>query len=249
LLAIGADGARGGWLAVACQAPSLDAPPTQRRTEIRLLATIDELAAWRATAPAAPSALPVGVDMPIGLPDWGGQRRCEPHARRLLQHRASTIFPAPPRALITAATYPEARARVADRRRTHPGTRSISAQAFALAPKIRELDAHLTRDPPARDWLYEVHPELSFRALAGGQPQPPKQRVEGGEARVRLLREPFPDLLKVISDTPIPPRLAKPDDILDAYACLWSALRIARGEAVQLGGEPDTLGLPMRIVY
>ena len=41
------------------------------------------------------------------------------------------------------------------------------------------------------------------------------------------------------------------DDILDSIAALWTAHRIASGQAFALPGrsETDQLGLPMRIVY
>jgi hypothetical protein len=42
---------------------------------------------------------------------------------------------------------------------------------------------------------------------------------------------------------------ARPDDVLDAYAVLWTALRHGRGESRTLGGdETDSRGLVMRIV-
>jgi predicted RNase H-like nuclease len=43
---------------------------------------------------------------------------------------------------------------------------------------------------------------------------------------------------------------AAPDDVLDAFAALWSADRIARGEAINLPAIPprDSVGLRMEIV-
>ena len=38
------------------------------------------------------------------------------------------------------------------------------------------------------------------------------------------------------------------DDALDAAVCALVARRWARGEAEALGGEPDALGVPMRVV-
>ena len=53
----------------------------------------------------------------------------------------------------------------------------------------------------------------------------------------------------------IRPRGARVDDVLDAFAVLWSAERFARGEHVVLGRDAqqglvmhDERGLPMRIV-
>lgn len=53
LLGIGVDGAPRGWVAVGCFGPGLDAGAEQRRSEPRFFATIEELAAWRASQPGA----------------------------------------------------------------------------------------------------------------------------------------------------------------------------------------------------
>jgi predicted RNase H-like nuclease len=51
-------------------------------------------------------------------------------------------------------------------------------------------------------------------------------------------------------ELPPVPRGAGEDDLLDAFAALWSAERITRGEHKVLGdGHTDVTGLPMRIVY
>ena len=42
--------------------------------------------------------------------------------------------------------------------------------------------------------------------------------------------------------------LPRGDDHLDALAAAWSAHRWTHGTAEVLGGEPDALGRPMRIV-
>jgi predicted RNase H-like nuclease len=46
------------------------------------------------------------------------------------------------------------------------------------------------------------------------------------------------------------PRGAQEDDLLDAFAALWTAERIHDGVAQTLGdAHADRTGLPMRIVY
>ena len=62
---------------------------------------------------------------------------------------------------IVATTYDQVR---------HHG---ISRQAFGILPKIRQVDACMT--PALQHQVYEAHPELAFRALAG-QPMAAQQK-------------------------------------------------------------------------
>jgi len=52
----------------------------------------------------------VAVDIPIGLPLPGTTRTCDVLARKLLGPRRSSAFPAPPRALLSAADHTTANA-------------------------------------------------------------------------------------------------------------------------------------------
>jgi predicted RNase H-like nuclease len=92
--------------------------------------------------------------------------------------------------------------------------------------------------------VIEVHPETSFATLSGAasSPLPAKASTDGAVARVRLLEPIFGTL-----DTSLPG--AKADDVVDAYAALWTAERFAAGDHVVLGdGARDERGLVMRIV-
>jgi predicted RNase H-like nuclease len=84
--------------------------------------------------------------------------------------------------------------------------------------------------PPGPVRLYEVHPELSFAALAGGAPLPDSKHTLAGLAVRR-------GLLRAAGIT-LPPRVAglAENDLLDAAAVAWSARRIAAGLAVVLAG-------------
>ena len=95
--------------------------------------------------------------------------------------------------------------------------------------------------PETQHRFIEVHPECSFRALTGSV-LAPKRTALGRDQRRQAL-EPIFGIVE--------PRLAgaRPDDILDAYAVLWTALRHQRRESVVLGGsEVDGRGLIMQIV-
>jgi predicted RNase H-like nuclease len=76
--------------------------------------------------------------------------------------------------------------------------------------------------------LYEVHPEVSFRAMNDGEPLAHRKKSAGGALeRLRLLQRHgihLPRLSQAVATVPL-------DDVLDAAAAAWSALRIARGEA------------------
>jgi predicted RNase H-like nuclease len=107
--------------------------------------------------------------------------------------------------------------------------RAESAVLRAL-PKIREVD-EFTSD--AR--IFEVHPELSFLAMADGVPLVHAKKPWGGQALRRELLERvgilIPRNLGAAGDAPT-------DDVLDAAAAAWSASRIALGRAVPYPREP-----------
>lgn len=160
----------------------------------------------------------VGIDIPIGLPDvGGGPRACDVEARRLLPvGRKSSVFPAP--------------ARGADVAR-------MSRQTFNILPKIAEVDALMT--PSLQSRVVEVHPEVSFGAMAGAAMSHGKRTAPGRAERLAALG---------LSAVPVV-RGAAADDVLDSLAVLWTAQRVARGSERRLGdGARDSRGLRMEIV-
>jgi predicted RNase H-like nuclease len=223
----GVDGCRGGWL-------SADVSPGE-----------DPAFEWRLWSLGETGALlhdesvgAVAIDVPIGLPD-AGSRECDREARKLLGRRGVSVFPAPCRAVLTAASYPDARSLLAAR-----GGASMSAQAFGIVRAVAAVDAHVTAGDDSR--VAECHPEVVFCLLGGGPALPGKKTYDGATIRRRLLAAVWPDLDAVLAARP--PRTPD-DDALDALACAWSALRFARGEHRTFGdGSRDSRGLPMRIV-
>lgn len=193
----------------------------------------------------------IAVDMPIGLPEVAGTegRVCEVLARQRLGQRQSSVFSVPSRA---AAMEEDYRKSCAVNLEHSDPPRKVSKQCFNLLPKIREIDALITPDLQAR--IHEVHPELAFWALNGEQPLELAKKIksrpnpEGLELRRALLRAAgFPiDTLKTGA---WPKTQVGEDDILDACACAWSAMRIFRGEHITLPPEPvrDGHGLRMEI--
>jgi predicted RNase H-like nuclease len=188
----------------------------------------------------------IAIDIPIGLSD-DGPRACDLAARRLLgRPRASSVFPAPCRGALRAATYRRA---CALSRRTL-GV-ALSLECFNIVPKIREVDALIT--PARQRFVREVHPELVFALLSGTGLglAPPKRTPDGERVRRRLLRRVAPRFDPEAVRRRLGPSRVCRDDVIDAVACLVAAARIRRGEARVLpdGTVPrDARGLRMEIV-
>ena len=218
---LGADGSPGGGWVVA---ELTDGAPPRWHGVVGARALLELAAGLDADA--------VALDVPIGLPEQG-LRRCDVEARaRLRGGGASSVFAAPARSALGFRTYAEAR----------PSLPALSAQAFGLVERIRDVDELLREaGPGVHDLVVECHPEVSLRALTG-RVLPRKKSGPGALQRLRALEAalgPVPD---------DPPASAALDDALDALACAWTALRWRSGTADVLGSEVDATGVPMRIV-
>jgi predicted RNase H-like nuclease len=178
--------------------------------------------------------LQIGIDMPIGLSD-GPPRACDIEARKYLRRAGSSVFPAPPRAALECSTYESALA-VA---RSTTG-RGISVQTYNIMRKVLEVDRLI--DPTTPDAVVEVHPECAFKMMNGDDSLPSKKTLDGKVVRRRLLAEHF--------DLPTAaPRGAGLDDMLDAYAVLWSMRRFRLGRHHEFGdGTRDARRIEMRII-
>jgi predicted RNase H-like nuclease len=227
----GIDGCRGGWVAVA-KVTETGALIWRRAGSLAAL-----LAEWTPAVTAA--------DIPIGLPD-AGPRQCDVAARRLLgPGRGSSVFPAPIRRLLHAHSYQDA-----CRIRLSVDNKKISKQTYAILPKIRETDELMRNGIGPLTQVREVHPEVSFTFLAGGNPMQYSKRKPEGKRERRALLEPLygPWLAGALSERKL--LGCAEDDIVDAFVALWTAERIAQGKAQTLPETPpkDRYGLPMEIV-
>lgn len=228
---VGVDGCPGGWVAVVWDDGLGTLPARAHASFADLLAAHDEAAA-------------IGIDIPIGLAE-GRPRRCDVEARRVLGARRSSVFPAPDPRLLATSTYHAATA--LSRELLGKG---ISRQAFAIYPKVAEVNAAMT--PELQRRVVEVHPEVSFTALASRPMAYPKRTPEGFAERRAYLQAAFPgvdipdrDAARQVA------RPASPDDVLDAIVAAWTAKRFATERACRLPEVPDTdaRGLRMEIVY
>lgn len=208
---VGVDGTRGRWVTIAID----------REGAFQSAAVCDRLEDVLA---AHGDADAFGIDVPLGMPE-SGPRAADAAARVALGSRRATIFMTPPRAVLEAPTYAEARARA-----TELTGKSISAQSYALRHNVLEADG-LRVDPR----VFEVHPELAFGAMAGRILLTGKRSWNGASERRDLLASEglvLPSDLGAGGAVPV-------DDVLDAAAAAWSARRIARGEADRVPEAPE----------
>ena len=194
-----------------------------------------------------PRPILLTIDIPIGLPN-AGSRQCDIEARRCLRPpRASSVFPAPVRAALTASSRAEASAitNAIDGRR-------VGAQAWGIYRKIGEIDELMRTNQRARDVIREVHPEICFWAWAGRSPMRHSKRTPAGRTERMALVEAWlgTGVLERARGNISRGQLAD-DDILDACAALWTANRILAGIAETLPASPptDACGLPMQMVF
>jgi predicted RNase H-like nuclease len=120
------------------------------------------------------------------------------------------------------------------------GGTGMSVQTWHIVDRIAQVD-----EAADDERLVEVHPELSFAALAG-RVLSPKRTSEGRAERLAALDRWLPGAVGR-TDLPSGPLAV---DALDALAAAWSAHRVLTGTARVLPAEPprDERGRPMRIV-
>jgi predicted RNase H-like nuclease len=232
----GLDGCRGAWAGVL-----LDLDDPARYRAVRVTRPADLL-----DGPEAP--IRVGIDCPIGLEAHvtGGGRSADRAARAVLGAGRASVFPVPARAAVYAGTYEEAKA-LSRAHSTPPFAPSI--QCWNILPAVRAVDGLLRARPDLMARLHEVHPEIVFRCLNGGQPLAAGKKGLGRQAglaerRALLERAGLPEGL--IAGRP--PGIGA-DDHLDALAALVVARDLAEGRARPLPDPPDrdAEGLPVVI--
>ena len=180
----------------------------------------------------------VAIDIPIGLPDTTG-RAADAEARRVLVGKSSSVFSTPTRAALEAATYAEGRA--ANLAATG-GTTSVSAQAYALREKVLQVDAWVRSQPGVH--VVEVHPEVSFARMAGSPVLARKKDPDGVAARRAALAA-----HGITAPAWFRGAGFGEDDLLDACAAAWSAVRRSLGAAESFPGQPEVFsdGIPAAI--
>lgn len=225
----GVDGCRSGWVAVV-----EDGTGTQRIEVFGRFAQLLES-----------DIRLIVIDVPIGIMT-SEPRVVDRAARGFLRNRACCVFSAPYRAMLSARSHAEA----CSIRESIDGKR-CSRQAFEITAKIAEVDALMTRELQAR--VREGHPEVTFATMQGSVPMPERKKSTAGRtARLAALEAHFPDIHQRAGARR--PAGVGADDVLDAYAMLWTARRLAAGSSVRLPGpmissdQRDNKGLSAEMI-
>ncbi|NND03414.1 MAG: DUF429 domain-containing protein [Acidimicrobiia bacterium] len=221
LRVVGLDGWKRGWVGVELTNGAF--------SSAAIFGCIDEV------LDAYPDAT-IAADIPIGLPSTG-RREADLLARQRLGIRRSSVFHCPPRDVIETETYAAANALAKERHGF-----GISKQSYMLRPKILEVDRAIGSGAT----IFEVHPEVVFHALVGGD-VPSKKTYAGQRTREAALRSVGIELPADIGASGVVPV----DDLLDAAAVAYVAHRISLGTAHSLPMPPqaDERGRPMAIWF
>jgi predicted RNase H-like nuclease len=157
----------------------------------------------------------IAIDVPIGF----GPRLADAAARGFLRGAASTVFTTPPQEILQTP---------------FKAGLGVSAQSHALGPRI----IHITHMASIDSRFYEIHPEVSFRAMNSGAALRHRKKSSGGALeRIELLRRQGIELSSLAAAVSAPL-----DDVLDAAAAAWTAHRIALGVARSLPDPPEQVG-------
>ncbi|MEO5608785.1 MAG: DUF429 domain-containing protein [Ornithinibacter sp.] len=213
---LGVDGCKAGWVGALLV-------PGAPRPRVVLAPRIADLVE---TVRAEHDLRVVGIDIPIGLPDKT-TRLADALARRSLPGRASSVFTTLTRPAYLTSTRAEADA--VNRSLSGQG---VGAQAFALRDKILEVDAWLQTRPSVD--VIEVHPELSFATMAGAPMAHAKKTEDGTVERLRALAAVGIARPSVLSGSGY-----AVDDVLDACAVAWTAVRRAGGVSISHPDPPE----------
>jgi predicted RNase H-like nuclease len=189
------------------------------------------------------------IDIPIGLKAGGsGERLSDLGARKILKTRKFSIFPVPCREAVYAESYENA-----CKVNKELAGKSISKQAWNIAPKIREVDNFLVENEIFKERVKEVAPEICFQALTDFPLKSSKKSPGGFFERIEALKsvcQLTDEIVKAAISKYRRKEVAK-DDILDALAAAITAkIGCEDGfEYVPRNPETDNKGLKIQMVY
>ena len=233
--ALGVDGCRGGWIAIALGSNGFTPKLAETSQELLELLKVAEL---------------TFIDIPIGLSDREASRDCDRLLRKALSpHFSTSVFNPPVRKAIYACSYEDA----CQQNAVATG-KKISKQSWNISPKIRLVDELLIAHPSFRETLLESHPEFLFFNLNGRSSLEYKKKTsEGRKERLQLLAEVLPNALDIFDDVRsqyLKKQMAD-DDIVDALAlAICAQMAIEHGVlSLPQPAERDEKGIPMAIHY
>ena len=251
---MGVDGCRGGWLIAKTEGDRDDFSTVSLSVVPTLAQALKEKAlkekalekrgfkekALNKKAVREKATQLVLIDMPKGLLS-DKARKVEGLARQLLKGQASTVFNVPVVDAVFAGDYQDASA--INYRMTG---KKLSKQAWHLCPKIRELDELLAEESSLSNEIFESHPELVFRLMAGVQ-MPKKKLAEGLAARLALLERAGMPATQLVNDLvdQYPRSVCFADDAVDALVLLL--LAHSHSEDLDQEAEIDRRGTPINL--
>jgi len=170
--------------------------------------------------------------------------------RAVLGNWSSTVFNAPARAATKTNDNTEAR-----KINIALTGKSLSEQSLHIMPKIRDVDEFLRIEDFKQSALemYESHPEICFKYLAGTILQTKKSKPEGCAERLELLMRYDTDVKKIYDEICVEElrKHVKKDDILDAL-CLCVVNRLAGNSKLRIlkdKNDKDENNIAVGIAY
>ena len=242
---VGVDGCPSGWFSVGFD--SLGG------YELKVFPAFSELLGYYSEASL------VLVDIPIGLLQGPGMRKCDQEARDKLKSRRSSVFPVPTRQTVqhvvkSPKDKSETAYRAANKIERRVAMKGVSWQSFAIAPKISQVDKVLRgRGSNATPEVREVHPEICFWAFNKRDPMKHRKKVKKGRnERIGVLERTEPRTRDIYEKalTRFRRRCVASDDILDALvAAVTARCGFGRLRTIPKCPPTDCKGLPMEMVY
>lgn len=222
----GVEPVTGGWLVATGNLQGIHLAPQPAMVFPTLAEVLDYVPAFDVVA----------LHSPVGTVEDAGERRaCDVEAAGVLGRRRGAAVAAPSRALLEATSFEAAR-------RIDPSLDAVRWACLAKAAEsIREVQSW-------RRNVFEVHPELGFMGMNGGDLVPAARRsAEGREMRRKLLEAKLPGSGRVLAERP---RRVREEKLLDALADLWIARRIKAHAVSRVSESPvwDEEGIRMDII-
>jgi predicted RNase H-like nuclease len=230
----GIDGCKGGWLVVVAASWPV-------RGGIHAMVCRDFATVIAVTT----DCTRVLVDMPIGLPDGSTTwpRQCDDEGMQILGSvRGKSIFYARPRSAMTETVYRS----FCDRHAELVG-KGCSQQAFAIVPKIRQIDDIMNCELQGR--ILEYHPELAWLRANGNLLMEKKSTQDGKTQRREFLRLCVPTLADLETWCNKLGRAAAIDDLFDALVGLKVAAEVEQGYRIPVQPPVDCKQLRMEMWY
>ena len=127
--------------------------------------------------------------------------------------------------------------------------KSLSKQASAIIPKIREVDEFMSSHPEYKNRIDESHPELDFARLNGSVLLTRKKDAAGIDERLKVIKRHIPGI--VIPDLYVKAKELRcnVDDIADAVCLAVTAKLKSEGLCATIPESPemDSNGLYMKL--